>query len=63
MALILTRRPNESIIIGKDVRVTIASVDSRSGQVRLSIEAPQDVAVDREEIRIRKDQEVSGESR
>lgn len=54
MSLILTRRINESIIIGDDIRVTIVEVDRRSHQVKLAIDAPQSVAVDREEIRIRK---------
>jgi carbon storage regulator len=54
MSLILTRRINESIIIGDDIRVTIIEVDRRSHQVKLAINAPQSVAVDREEIRIRK---------
>jgi len=54
MSLILTRRINESIIIGDDIRVTIIEVDRRSHQVKLAIDAPQSVAVDREEIRIRK---------
>ena len=54
MPLILTRRINESIIIGDDIRVTIIEVDRRSHQVKLAIDAPQSVAVDREEIRIRK---------
>jgi carbon storage regulator len=54
VSLILTRRINESIIIGDDIRVTIVEVDRRSHQVKLAIDAPQSVAVDREEIRIRK---------
>ena len=46
--LILTRRPKETICIGDDVRVTV--LDIKGNQVRLGIEAPGAVAVHREEI-------------
>jgi carbon storage regulator len=46
--LILTRKQNESIIIGDDIRITVLS-DGR-GQVKLGIEAPEDVEIWREEI-------------
>lgn len=52
--LIVTRRPGESVLIGEDVVVTILGV--KGNQVRVSINAPAEVAVDREEIRVRKDQ-------
>ena len=90
--LILTRTINEAIIIGGDIRVSVASVRSeeasftvessdtyqprrerligqtlpiaagiklmvlgiRGRQVRLGVEAPKDVPVDREEVHIRK---------
>lgn len=53
--LILTRRLNETVMIGDDVVVKI--VGMKGGQVRLGIEAPRSIAVHREEIyhRIRKD--------
>jgi len=51
--LVLTRKPNQSIIIGDDTVVTILAV--RGNQVRIGIDAPPDVSVDREEIRERKD--------
>ena len=50
--LILTRRTNERIMIGDDVTLEILSI--RGNQVRLGIDAPKDVAVNREEIHIRK---------
>jgi carbon storage regulator len=53
--LILTRRPNESIRIGSRVRITILGY--KGSQVRLGIEAPADVSVDREEIWQRKQDE------
>ena len=52
MALILTRRTGERIMIGDDVTLEILSI--RGNQVRLGIDAPKSVAVNREEIHIRK---------
>lgn len=52
MALVLTRRIGEVLCIGDDVTVTVVSINR--GQVRLAIQAPQSVSVDREEIRKRK---------
>ena len=46
--LILTRRVGETIVIGDEVRVTVLGI--RGGQVRIGIEAPDAVAVHREEI-------------
>lgn len=46
--LILTRRPGELIRVGDDITVTVMSV--KGNQVRLGIDAPQDVAVHRLEI-------------
>jgi carbon storage regulator len=46
--LVLTRKQNEKIVIGKDIILTIVRVDKN--QVRLGIEAPGDVRVYREEI-------------
>jgi carbon storage regulator len=46
--LILTRRIAETIIIGDDVTVTVLGI--RGHQVRLGINAPKEVPVNREEI-------------
>ncbi|TFH67563.1 carbon storage regulator CsrA [Gammaproteobacteria bacterium LSUCC0057] len=46
--LILTRRVGETLIIGDNVSVTVLGV--RGNQVRLGVDAPKDVAVHREEI-------------
>ena len=54
--LILTRRPLESIRIGSRIRITVLGF--KGSQVRLGIEAPPDVSVDREEIWERKKHEV-----
>lgn len=46
--LVLTRRPNQSIVIGGNVVVTVLEV--RGDQVRLGIKAPRDVDVHRDEV-------------
>ena len=46
--LILTRRVGETLVIGDDVNVTVLGV--RGNQVRLGVNAPKEVAVHREEI-------------
>jgi carbon storage regulator len=51
--LILTRRVGETMMIDDNVTVTVLAV--KGNQVRLGVNAPKDMAVDREEIRERKD--------
>lgn len=46
--LVLTRRANESIMIGPDIVVTV--LDVKGDQVRIGIRAPRSVAVHREEV-------------
>lgn len=46
--LILTRRVGETIIINKDIKVTVLA--AKGNQLRLGIDAPADVEVHREEI-------------
>lgn len=53
--LILTRKLGESLIIGKDIRVVVLEV--RGKQVRIGIDAPEDVVVLREEVHQRLTQE------
>jgi carbon storage regulator len=57
--LILTRRAGEALRIGDDIEVTVMAVNG--SQVRIGINAPRDVAVDREEIaeRKRRDREAA----
>lgn len=50
--LILTRNVGKAIIIGGNIRVTIAGL--QGNQVRLGIVAPQGVIIDREEIHQRR---------
>lgn len=46
--LVLTRRPDESVIIGDDIVVRVLAINGQ--QVRLGIEAPKDVPVHRDEV-------------
>ncbi len=46
--LVLTRKVNQSIIIGSNIEVVVLEV--RGEQVRLGIKAPRDVTVHRQEI-------------
>ena len=46
--LILTRRVGETVVIGEDISVTVLGV--KGNQIRLGINAPKDVAVHRQEI-------------
>jgi len=46
--LILTRKVGETLMIGDEVNITVLEV--RGNQVRSGINAPKDVAVHREEI-------------
>lgn len=55
--LVLTRKLNESIMIGHDVKITV--VDVRGDQVKLGISAPRQIAVHREEVYL----EIQRESR
>ena len=47
--LVLSRRTEESIIIDDDIKITVLGLDSR-GEVKLGIEAPDDVVIVREEL-------------
>jgi len=54
--LIMTRRPGETICIRDDIEVTVLGV--KGNQVRIGVNAPNNVQVDRAEIRERKNTEA-----
>jgi len=47
--LVLTRKVNEAIEIGDNVKVVVIAIEG--DQVRLGIDAPRDVAVRRDNVR------------
>jgi carbon storage regulator len=58
MMLVLSRKKNESIMIGDIVKIVV--VEIRGDKVRLGIEAPKEVSVHRQEVWLaiqRKEQE------
>ncbi len=48
--LVLTRKCNEKILIGKDIVITVVGTGVGTNSVRIGIEAPKDVRVVREEL-------------
>ena len=59
MSLVLTRRPGETLMIGDDVTVTVVSVSHN--QVKIAVNAPKEIAVHREEIYLKVQQEKAGQ--
>ena len=50
--LVLSRRLNQAIVIGGEVRVTVLAITP--SRVELGIEAPRQVVIDREEIHVKR---------
>jgi len=48
--LVLTRKPQESIILGLDGKIKFTILGVKGNQVRIGVEAPKDIDVHREEI-------------
>ena len=58
--LVLTRKVNQSIVIGDEIEVVVLEV--RGEQIRIGIRAPRDVVVHRKEIYDQISEESGGES-
>lgn len=56
----LDRYPGQRIRIDDDIVIVVTAVDKQTGRVRLSIEAPREIAVHREEIYKRIQAEKAG---
>ena len=54
--LVLSRRVDETLIIGDDIRITVLGISGN--QVRIGIAAPKEVSVHREEVYLRIKQET-----
>lgn len=54
--LILTRRPQETIRVGDEVTITVLGVEG--SKVRIGINAPRHISVDRQEVYERKQREA-----
>jgi carbon storage regulator len=50
--LVLTRRVGEEIVIARNIRVTVVAV--KGNKVRLGVDAPKSICVDRQEIHERR---------
>lgn len=57
--LVLSSKRNDTIVVGPDVTITVLEI--RGDKVRLGVEAPEDVEVDRSEVRARKRRHTDGE--
>lgn len=53
----LTRRIGEKIIIGDNVEVWVTGINFKQQQIKIAIEAPKDITIDRQEIWERKNKE------
>lgn len=56
--LVLSRKVNEAIVIAGKVRVVVAEISGE--RVRLAVQAPRSIEVDREEIHLRKQSPTRG---
>ena len=57
--LILTRKVNETLMVGDDVSVTVLGI--KGGQIRIGINAPREIAVHRQEVYERIKRESGGD--
>lgn len=53
--LVLSRKANESIMIGKDIEIKVLGVED--GKVKIGIEAPRDIEIHRKEVYVEIEEE------
>lgn len=58
--LVLSRKPGERILIGDHITITVVKLTN--GGVRLGIEAPHEMPIVREELKIAMDEQILKES-
>lgn len=58
--LVLSRKKREQIVVGQNVIITV--VEIRGDKVRIGIDAPDNVMVDRREVREAKQKQKEGEA-
>lgn len=58
--LVLSRRLEETLIIGDDIKIKILGITGN--QVRIGIEAPKEISVHREEVYLRIKAELSNQA-
>lgn len=55
--LVLSRKKNERIVIGENIVITI--VEIKGDKLRIGIDAPKDIPVDRDEVRKRIEEQLA----
>jgi carbon storage regulator len=55
--LILSRNEGQTIYIGDNIKLTVLGINGK--QVRIGVNAPDEVSIDREEIYIKKQKKLS----
>lgn len=58
--LVLTRRIGEAVIVRNDIKITVVALGN--GRVKIGIEAPDGVPIDRQEIHERKLADAAGQA-
>jgi carbon storage regulator len=48
--LVITRKLNERIYIADNITITVVDIRERSGQVKIGIDAPKEIAILRDDI-------------
>jgi carbon storage regulator len=56
--LVLSRKTSENVIIGAAGGITVKILSVKGNNVKLGFEAPENIAIDREEIFVRKSKDL-----